>query len=195
MRFLLLLALVFASGCASVVYKMDISQGNLVDQKMVDKLKPGMTKRQVEVAMGTPLIASPFDQNQWNYLTSTSQRGRKANIKNLSLFFDGDTLARIEGDWQPQDEDSLLAQSEALRPNGQRAKIPEKEGGKLSKKDRKALARAEKKSAKAKAKQAKREEKAKRKADQAKAKAEAETPEAEAEAAPEADTDTPAKAP
>lgn len=180
MRFLLLLALVFAAGCGSVVYKMDISQGNLVDQKMVDKLKPGMTKRQVEVAMGTPLIASPFDQNQWNYLTSTSLRGGKAEIKNLSLYFEGDTLARIEGDWQPQDEDSLLAQSQALRPTGQRAKIPEKEGGKLSKKERRALAKAEKKSAKAKAKQAEREEKAKRKAEKAKAKAEAEQ-QAEAE--------------
>ena len=165
MRFLLLLALVFASGCHSLVYKMDISQGNLVDQKMVDKLKPGMTKRQVEVVMGTPLVASPFDQSQWNYLTSNSRRGRKAEIKNLSLFFEGDTLARIEGDWQPQDEDSLLAQSQALRPNGQRTKVTEKEGGKLSKKERRALARAEKKSAKAKAKQAKREEKARRQAE------------------------------
>lgn len=193
MRFLLLLALALASGCGSVVYKMDVSQGNLVDQKMVDKLKPGMTKRQVEVAMGTPLIASPFDQNQWNYLTAISHRGRKAVIKNLSLYFEGDTLTRIEGDWQPQDEDSLLAQSQALRPNGQRAKIPEKESGSLGKKERKALARAEKKSAKAKAKQAEREAKAARKAEKAKAKEE--RAKTEAEAAPPDETAAPAQNP
>lgn len=119
MRVLIFLALAFLSGCVAI-YKMDMRQGNLVDQKMVDKLKPGMTKRQVTVVMGTPLVNSPFNQNHWEYLTSYSRRGRKADIKNLSLQFEGDTLAKIEGDWQPQDEDDLFLQSQALRPSGDR---------------------------------------------------------------------------
>lgn len=178
MRFLLLLAFILATGCSSVVYKMDIAQGNLVDQKMVDRLKPGMSKRQVEVVMGTPLIASPFDQSQWNYLTATSHRGHKHDIKNLSLFFDGDTLSRIEGDWQPQDEDSLLAQSQALRPNGQREKIPAKAGpdddlSQMTPKERRAFEKRQRKLAKAQAKEAKRARKEEKsheadKADQAK---------------------------
>ncbi len=112
----ILLATLLLSGCG-VVYKMDIRQGNVVDQKMVDQLKPGMTKRQVELVMGTPQVASPFDQSRWEYLTATSRRGRDADIKNLSLQFDGDTLARIEGDWQPQNEDELLRQSQELQRN------------------------------------------------------------------------------
>ena len=119
MRVLLFLALALLSGCVAI-YKMDMRQGNLVDQKMVDKLKPGMTKRQVTVVMGTPLVNSPFNQDRWEYLTSYSRRGRKADIKNLSLRFEGDTLAKIEGDWQQQDEDELFLQSQALRPSGDR---------------------------------------------------------------------------
>jgi len=67
--------------------------------------------------MGTPQVASPFDQNRWEYLTATSRRGRQAEIKNLSLQFDGDTLARIVGDWQPQNDDELLEQSQELQKN------------------------------------------------------------------------------
>ena len=113
---LLLIATLLSSGC-SLVYKTDIRQGNVVDQEMVDQLKPGMTKRQVELVMGTPMVASPFDQNRWEYLTATSRRGRAADIKNLSLQFDGESLARIEGDWEPQNEDELLRQSQELQKN------------------------------------------------------------------------------
>lgn len=113
---MLLIATLLSSGCG-LVYKTDVRQGNVVDQKMVDQLKPGMTKRQVELVMGTPMVASPFDQNRWEYLTATSRRGSAADIKNLSLQFDGETLARIEGDWQPQNEDELLRQSQELQKN------------------------------------------------------------------------------
>lgn len=127
MRPIIFLAAVLLSSCG-VVYKMDIRQGNLVDQKMVDQLKPGMTKRQVELVMGTPQVVSPFDQNRWEYLTATSRRGRKAEIKSLSLQFDGDTLARIEGDWRPENEDELLLQSQELQRNNPEDNISQPSG-------------------------------------------------------------------
>ena len=37
------------SGC-SLVYRIDIPQGNYVEQKQVDKLRQGMTREQVEFA-------------------------------------------------------------------------------------------------------------------------------------------------
>lgn len=112
----LLVATSLLSGCG-LIYKMDIRQGNVVDQKMVDQLKPGMTKRQVELVMGTPQVSSPFEQGRWEYLTATSRRGNKPDIKNLSLQFEGDTLAKIVGDWQPQNDDQLLRESQELQRN------------------------------------------------------------------------------
>ena len=36
------------------VHKVDIQQGNIVDQEMIDKLRPGMTKSQVRFVLWHP---------------------------------------------------------------------------------------------------------------------------------------------
>lgn len=113
-----LAALVAACG---VVYRVDVNQGNLLEQKMVDSLKPGMTRRQVSITMGTPAIASPFDQDRWSYTSSFSKRGRKAEVKTLTLFFEDNVLVRIEGDYFPQRESQLLEESRTYYPG---RKIP-----------------------------------------------------------------------
>ncbi len=116
LRTVLLLALVLLNGCA-LIYKMDMRQGNLVDQKMVDQLKPGMTMRQVELVMGTPQVASPFNQDRWEYVTSNSHRRKDPEIKTLTLHFENGTLSKIEGDWLPKSGDELLEESQELQRN------------------------------------------------------------------------------
>lgn len=114
LRIALLLVLALLNGCA-LIYKMDMRQGNLVDQKMVDQLKPGMTMRQVELVMGTPQVASPFNQDRWEYVTSNSHRRKQPEIKTLTLHFDSGSLSKIEGDWLPKSGDELLEESRELR--------------------------------------------------------------------------------
>ncbi|MBK6728867.1 MAG: outer membrane protein assembly factor BamE [Xanthomonadales bacterium] len=114
LRIALLLVLALLNGCA-LIYKMDMRQGNLVDQKMVDQLKPGMTMRQVELVMGTPQVASPFNQDRWEYVTSNSHRRKEPEIKTLTLHFDSGTLSKIEGDWLPKSGDELLEESRDLQ--------------------------------------------------------------------------------
>ena len=67
------LAALAGSACG-LIYRQDVNQGNLVEQESVDLLKPGMTKRQVALIMGTPSIESPFDQDRWDYASSFSRR-------------------------------------------------------------------------------------------------------------------------
>lgn len=114
LRIVLLLVLTLLNGCA-LIYKMDMRQGNLVDQKMVDQLKPGMTMRQVELVMGTPQVASPFNQDRWEYVTSNSHRRKEPEIKTLTLHFDSGSLSKIEGDWLPKSGDELLEESRELQ--------------------------------------------------------------------------------
>jgi len=124
MRFLrpaLVFAACFAATSCAVIYKVDVNQGNLLEQKMVDSLKPGMTRRQVSLILGTPSIASPFDQDRWSYTSSFSKRGRKADVKTLTLVFEENLLARIEGDYFPQRDAELLEDSKAYYPG---KKIP-----------------------------------------------------------------------
>jgi outer membrane protein assembly factor BamE len=85
------------------VYKLDVNQGNVVTQEMVDQLRPGMNKRQVAFIMGTPLLVDVFHQNRWDYVYSY-QPGRKDRVgKKVSLLFQNDELVGIEGDFRPGD--------------------------------------------------------------------------------------------
>jgi outer membrane protein assembly factor BamE len=103
---LLLTALMLLGGCSFKmpslgVYKIDIPQGNIVTQEMVDKLQPGMSTRQVRFVMGSPLIIDTFEPGRWDYLRSMESRKQKRSQQRISLFFENDILVRMEGDLAP----------------------------------------------------------------------------------------------
>ncbi len=84
------------------LYKIDVQQGNIVTQEMVNQLHTGMSKRQVNYAMGTPLVVDVFHPARWDYIYSYQQGAHKPKVYHVTLFFEKDHLARIEGDFQPQ---------------------------------------------------------------------------------------------
>jgi outer membrane protein assembly factor BamE len=104
-----MLALTLA-GC-HIAYKPDVQQGNLLDKKVVDQLKPGMTKHQVLVLMGTPSVSTPFDQSRWDYVSTFSHRGNPQKVRTFTLTFNNDTLVRTEGDFFAQDAQQLVKDS------------------------------------------------------------------------------------
>jgi len=83
------------------VYKIDIEQGNMIDQSMVDQLRPNMTKRQVLYIMGSPMLTDTFHEKRWDYLYSEQPGGEARMQKRLSLYFDGDNLVGVQGDFRP----------------------------------------------------------------------------------------------
>jgi outer membrane protein assembly factor BamE len=100
-----LLAALCLSACGFVgfpgVYKIDVEQGNIVTQEMVDQLKPGMSRRQVRFILGTPLLEDPFNQERWDY-PYVKRNGQKVLSEDrMTVYFDGDTLIRFEGDFEP----------------------------------------------------------------------------------------------
>ncbi len=84
-------------------YKIDIQQGNVVSQEMVDKLKAGMTRAQVRYALGTPLIVDPFRTDRWDYVYLYQKQGKEAQRRRVTVIFEEDRLLRIEGDVVPAD--------------------------------------------------------------------------------------------
>jgi outer membrane protein assembly factor BamE len=103
--------LVFLAGCSRVPmlpglspYKVEIQQGNYVTQDMVAKLKPGMTRSQVRFILGTPLVADPFHADRWDYVYQLQKRGELKESRHITIVFDQDKLARIEGDVVPSGE-------------------------------------------------------------------------------------------
>jgi outer membrane protein assembly factor BamE len=79
-------------------YKMDIQQGNVVTQEMVEKLKPGMTPAQVRFILGTPLVVDAFHKDRWDYVYRFSRAGTLQESRRIVIVFQDDKLAHIEGD-------------------------------------------------------------------------------------------------
>jgi outer membrane protein assembly factor BamE len=106
------------SGCFIRPYKMDIQQGNSLDQGQLAKLKPGMTHSQVRFIMGTPLVADPFHPDRWDYLYIDRKKGRLVEYRRLTLYFDGDKLRRALTDLPaaPEGPAAAPAQKPATAP-------------------------------------------------------------------------------
>ncbi len=102
---------VLAIAACSPIYKLDIQQGNLFNKNLVDSLKPGMSKRQVTLVMGSPSIISSFDQNRWNYVSTMRRGNGRMETKDLTLFFENDSLAKIEGDYFAENPTELIREA------------------------------------------------------------------------------------
>ncbi len=105
---LLASAISLTSACGSFgfpgVYRIEIEQGNIVTQEMVDQLKPGMTRRQVRYILGTPLVEDSFNQARWDYVYTIRKGPDTLAQKRLSIFFEGDELSHFSGNFVPAAE-------------------------------------------------------------------------------------------
>ena len=101
----LLFSLLLLSSCGFVPqipgvkpYRIDIQQGNYISQDMVAQLKPGMSKEQVRLALGTPLLTDIFHANRWDYVYWREKPGAKREQRKLTVFFEDGKLTRLDGD-------------------------------------------------------------------------------------------------
>jgi len=79
------------------VYKIDVAQGNIVTQDLLDKLKPGMNPNQVTYILGSPLIEDTFNENRWDYYYSMKTGRTNQTVKSrVSVFFENDLYNRYE---------------------------------------------------------------------------------------------------
>ena len=82
---------------SACVYRMDVQQGNLLDLDQVEQLEVGMTRSQVRFLLGTPMVIDSFDANRWDYVYRLRRgRSREVTRRHLIVWFEGDTVARIE---------------------------------------------------------------------------------------------------
>jgi outer membrane protein assembly factor BamE len=82
-------------------YKIDIQQGNFVSQEMVSQLKPGMSKEQVRLALGTPLLADMFHADRWDYVYWRKAPDGRHETRKVVVHFSDGKLTRVEGDVVP----------------------------------------------------------------------------------------------
>jgi outer membrane protein assembly factor BamE len=98
---------VVAQGCST--YRIDIQQGNVLDDEDLARIRVGMSKEQVMFVLGSPLLTDPFHKSRWDYVHSLTEGSTGITTRrHLMLEFEGDTLARIE-----------LGDSEVLGPGSE----------------------------------------------------------------------------
>lgn len=111
-KLVLVLSIALVTAGCGIVYRQPIYQGNLLEKSAVDQLQAGMSKQQVMLLLGSPSIADPFHHERWDY-TATQRVGRvgKTEAKNLTLWFEGEALAKWEGDYFPEQDEQLAKSS------------------------------------------------------------------------------------
>ena len=83
-----------ASGC---VYRINIQQGNFLNQSAVDTVKEGMTRSQVRYLLGTPMVADSFNKERWDYIYYLKKgRSRHVDSRRVTVYFEGDKVAKLD---------------------------------------------------------------------------------------------------
>ena len=80
-------------------YKLKVIQGNQLDARAVSSLQQGMSRDQVQLQLGTPLLRDPFHSDRWDYTYEISRNGvvNQAETRNLTVWFENDRLVKAEG--------------------------------------------------------------------------------------------------
>jgi len=95
-RVSLILAALVLTAC---VYRIDIQQGNLLNDDDIAQVEVGMSRSQVQFLLGTPMIADSFHRDRWDYAYYL-RRGRSPDVEQrwLVVYFDSDRVTKVERD-------------------------------------------------------------------------------------------------
>jgi outer membrane protein assembly factor BamE len=90
-------------------YKIDKVQGNVVTREQLAAVKVGMPKVAVKEILGTPLLSSVFHGDRWDYVFTLQRQGIEPQMRRVAVFFNGDTLAKIEADELPSEAEFVAS--------------------------------------------------------------------------------------
>lgn len=89
----LVLIAVITAGCA---YAPPIRQGNFLSEENVAKVNVGMTRAQVQFALGTPMLQDPFHAGRWDYVYYLQPNtGAPIQRKHVVIYFQDGKVSRI----------------------------------------------------------------------------------------------------
>ncbi|WP_440053182.1 outer membrane protein assembly factor BamE [Pseudoalteromonas sp. T1lg65] len=95
---------VFLSSCSSWIYRINVPQGNFLEQSDIDKLRVQMTREQVLYVLGTPLAKDAFNDNVWHYRYVYNIDRESEVTQSFTVYFENDKLVRIGGDFKEPEE-------------------------------------------------------------------------------------------
>lgn len=97
-------------------YRMEIVQGNAITSDLVARVRPGMPREQVLEVLGTPLVASMFHADRWDYVFLIRRRGAEPQLRSVVVWFKDDRLDRVEAPPDLPSEREFVADISNVRP-------------------------------------------------------------------------------
>jgi outer membrane protein assembly factor BamE len=102
---------ILASLSCACVYRINIQQGNFLDQVAVDQVRAGMTRSQVRYLLGTPMVADSFNRDRWDYIYYLRKgRTRHVDSRRVTVYFDGEKVAKLD---KPTDAEAAAQDASA----------------------------------------------------------------------------------
>ena len=90
-------------------YRMEVVQGNVVTQEVMAQIQPGLGRNQVRDILGTPLVASLFHADRWDYVFTLKRPGEDVQTRKLVVTFEGEHFVRAEGDEMPTEAEFVAS--------------------------------------------------------------------------------------
>lgn len=83
-------------------FRLDVQQGNVIEDSKVAQLRPGMTPEQVRFLLGSPIVRPAFvsgdrtQEERMDYVYFRTGGAGPGDYRRLSLFFANGRMVRIE---------------------------------------------------------------------------------------------------
>ncbi|WP_148864187.1 outer membrane protein assembly factor BamE [Marinobacter fonticola] len=92
-----LLSLVLLAGCVFPgVYKINVQQGNIVDDEALGQLEEGMPRNQVHAILGTPIMLNPVDDSREYYTYTYQKAGGEIKEQRVIVYYEADSYLHYE---------------------------------------------------------------------------------------------------
>jgi len=99
LRWRALLASLVLASLPACVYRIDVQQGNLLEDADIEAARPGMTRSQIRFLLGTPVVRDSFHDDRWDYMYYFRKgRGRETEQRWLIVWFEDDRVREIQLD-------------------------------------------------------------------------------------------------
>lgn len=98
---LTLLLTLSMSACSDWIYRIDVPQGNFLNDRDLEDLRMGMSREQVMFVLGRPMVKDSFDSDTWYYFYKMKRGMKKRgedHRQSLVVYFENDKVSRVEGD-------------------------------------------------------------------------------------------------
>jgi len=99
----LLSFVLLSTACSNWIYRIDVPQGNYLDERDVEKLRISMSKEQVIFVLGHPVVGDSFNDNTWYYVYEMKRGMKKRGEdfkKELIIKFEDGRVTSVIGDFE-----------------------------------------------------------------------------------------------